>query len=137
MKEMDIKKLEVSLGYSLPQAYRQFLLNHSDELNQVKKVLSFYAVLWTTPKEIVKGNKLVRKYARDMTIGKNEDPWLENYMVVGTNGGGDYWFIHKDDAKTALWFWNHETQNVKRYDTTFDRYLSRLRKAMRTPEKWQ
>ncbi len=137
MKEKDIKKLEALLGYSLPQAYGSFLINNSNELRLIKKTLPYYAVLWTDLKDILKENKLAGKYAQDMTIGKNEEPWPETYMVVGTNGGGDYWFIHKDDAKTGLWFWNHETQKVKQYDTTFDRYLLRLRKAMRTPEKWQ
>jgi hypothetical protein len=137
VREKDIQKLEVSLGFSLPQSYREFLKNHSHELRQIKEVLPFRAVLWTSSKEIIKENKLVRKYASDMTIGENEDPWPETYIVVGTNGGGDYWFIHKNDPKTGLWFWDHETQEVKKVDTTFDKYLSKLRKAMLKPAKWQ
>ncbi len=137
MKEKDIKQLEVKLGYALPKDYRDFLLNKSLELAKAKKFLLFYAVLWSNPRQILKENKLVRKYADDMLVGTKEEPWPENFVVVGSNGGGDYWFIYKDEQKKGLWFWSHETQRIKKYDATFDVYLLRIEKALLTPEKWQ
>lgn len=79
----------------------------------------------------------MRKYADDMTIGAQEKPWPKHYIVVGTNGGGDYWFIDITHQKKGLWFWNHETQRVKKYDANFEAYLMRLKKALAKPEDWQ
>jgi hypothetical protein len=137
MNESDVTKIEWALGYSLPADYRTFLLNDTDEVNRLAELMPLRSVLWTNADEIVRENIELRKHASDMTIGEEQKAWPENYLVVGTNGGGDYWFIDRDGKQTGLWFWQHEMQDVELTQATFAEYLEQLRQDGLHPTRWQ
>jgi len=137
MKEADVKKIETALGCSLPAEYRSFLIDHSDEVRRIKEMLPLRAVLWSDPKEIIRENKAARKYAHEMVIGKEERPWPKDFLLVGTNGGGDYWFIDTAGALEGIRHWDHETQRISQCCKTFERYLRDLRRDEKEPAKWQ
>jgi hypothetical protein len=137
MTEADLTKIESALGFALPSDYLDFLRTQSDEVRRIKEMLPLRAVLWTEADDIIRQNRDGRKYAKDMTVGENAQPWPTNYMVVGTNGGGDYWFIHRDGSKRGLWFWQHETCAIERTNASFSDYMRDLHRAEKTPEKWQ
>jgi hypothetical protein len=131
--ETDVARIESSLGRPLPSGYRTFLLLHSDEVRLIKEKLPYRAVLWTDPDEIIRENQEARTYAAAMTIGEDEKPWPEDYLVVGTNGGGDYWFID-DGSKPGLWFWQHEAHGIEQHAASFDAYMEQLRvEALQPP----
>jgi hypothetical protein len=136
MTDAAITKIESALGYALPNDYRDFLRKNGDEVIRIKELLPLRAVLWTDAEEIIRQNFGMRKYAKEMTIGRRGRRWPENYMVVGTNGA-DYWFIHQDRSKRGLWFWDHEAREIHRANASLAEYLKDLRKDAKDPAKWQ
>ena len=102
--QADIDYIELCLGYALPADYRRFLLQHAGEVRRLKEQLPRGAVPRTAPDGIIRGNTQARRLAAQMPGGENRLPWPENYLVVGTNGGRDYWFVHRDESESGLWF---------------------------------
>lgn len=137
MSDKDIDYIELCLGYSLPHEYRVFLARHSDELRRIKELLPCRAVIWTDPDEIIRTNEWFRRHADQMPVDDKRSPWPENYLVVGTNGAGDYWFAHRDGSKTGLWLWDHEGQYVRHHYLYLSAYLADLRQDSEFPERWQ
>ena len=134
MNESDIALIESSLRISLPADYKEFLLQHTDEVRQIKAKLPFRAVLWTDAEQIISENELAQSKAGMMRIGKKH--WPKNYCVVGTNGAGDYWFIDVEVIQPGVWFWSHEAQSITRHNLTLEDYLADLRRDAQTPEGW-
>ena len=137
MDEANAARIESSLGYAFPGEYRDFLVRHTEEVYRIKELLIFRAVLWTDADEIIRENENARKYADAMTIGDDQRPWPDNFMVVGTNGGGDYWFVHRDGSARGLWFWQHEAQQIEQDHATFQDYMAELRREAENPARWQ
>jgi hypothetical protein len=137
MTERDIKRIESALGSALPTEYREFLVEHSDDVSRIKQLLPLRAILWSDAKEIITGNNATRKSAKEMCIGPEHEPWPETFVVVGTNGGGSYWFIDTSGAKVGLWYYEHETCEISRDCKTFDAYLRELHRDEKEPGKWQ
>ena len=139
MQHQDIEKIETTLGYSLPPDYKAFLIQHTDELIHAGNLLKYYATLWTDAEEIIQGNLDARTYAADMVIGEDEShqqSWPEYYLVVGTNGGGDFWFIDRTGTKSGLWFWQHEENSITQVSISFEQYLANVRRDMEHPNQW-
>lgn len=134
MNDADISLIESSLRVSLPEDYKEFLVRHAEEVRRIKTKLPLRAVLWTDSDEIVSENKLARRLSSMMKIGTK--PWPKNYLVVGTNGAGDYWFIDVDVSEPGLWFWSHEEENIARHNLTLADYLAELRADAQEPETW-
>ena len=137
MTETDITRIESSLGCALPGEYRDFLVRHADEVRRIKKLLPFRAVLWTDADEIIRQNHDARTYATAVTFGHDEQPWPDNFLVVGTNGGGDYWFIHCNESKPGVWFWQHEAHQIEQRNPSLRAYLEELRREMSLPSRGQ
>ena len=107
MKKADIDRIATELGCELPDDYRTLLERDADELARAQAILQWTALLWTDADEILKENLNMRRDASDMTIGStdaDQEPLPQHYLVVGTNGGGDYWFVDVTGTRTGLWF---------------------------------
>jgi len=53
-----------------------------------------------------------------------------NRLVVAGNGAGDYWFVEMAAAQSAIWFYEHETDETSRaYDQPAD-WLANLRERV-------
>jgi hypothetical protein len=133
----EIDYIELCLGSPLPPDYRRFLTHHAAELRSIKDQLPLKAVLWTDPDDIIRGNQYARQHAARMLVGRRGRPWPVNYVVVGTNGAGDYWFVHREESKPGLWFWRHESGEVVQHHRYLREYLEALRAELQTPERWQ
>jgi hypothetical protein len=137
MGESDVARIETALGHPLPAEYRDFLRRHADEVRRIKESLPFRVVLWTDPDDIIRENREARKYADAMTIGEDGEPWPDEFLVVGTNGGGDFWFVDRSGAKWGLWFWQHEDQEIEEHYESFEAYMAELWQEARNPAKWR
>ena len=138
MTESDILGIESALGLALPRDYRQFLVAGVDEAKRIAEDLPFLATSWTDADEIIRGNRLARAFADEMTIGEDEDDetsWPDRYVLVGTNGGGDFWFVQADGGEPGLWFWEHESHEIRHCHTTFDEYVDSLRNDVADPDR--
>jgi hypothetical protein len=139
MIEGDIRRVEGALGIRLPQQYRSLLSNRTDEMLALCRRVKYRAVLWADADDIIRENSFVRDNPGDMPLGDDEDnpqPWPANYLLVGTNGGGDYWFVHLDDAQPGLWFWQHEDHSLTQSHRDFDGYMAELREDVSHPDQW-
>jgi len=135
----DVGRIETALGVTLPSGYRDLLTSHVAVLEAAGTTLQHYAVLWTAPDEIIQGNLEARTYAADMAIGEDEDderPWPASYLLVGTNGGGDYWFLDVHQENPPLCFWQHESHQVTEYAASLKDYLARVRQDLTQPDLW-
>ena len=128
MTEAEILRVEAALGYPLPGEYRYFLLRYSEEVRRIKQAVPRWAALWITAEDIIHGNQNARRYAVGMTV--DDEPWPEDYMVVGTNGGGDYWFVDRSGAMWGIGIWRHEGGGVEEQYESFEDYLAELRREM-------
>lgn len=128
MTEADILRVEAALGHPLPGEYRYFLRKYSEEIRRIKQALPTRAVFWTTADDIIRGNQNVRRYADGMTV--EGEPWPEWYLVIGTNGGGDYWFVDRSGAMWGIGIWWHEEAGVEEQYESFEDYLAVLRREM-------
>lgn len=136
MTEADLVKIESALGYSLPAHYRTFILQHGNEIRRIENALPLRSVLYTDPEEMIDANNFSRT-GDVFRLGEGQLPWPENYLLVATDGGGDYWYVHRDGADPGVWFWSHESCETKRDSASLDDYLKKLRADMLEPEQWQ
>jgi hypothetical protein len=139
MYEADVARIEEALGHLLPSQYRDFLIHYGDELREINEALPFRAVLWWDADDVIRENLMFRRHAADLPIasGRSEQPWPDYFLVIGTNGGGDYWFIHREALEPAVLFWDHETHRIEQRHGSLARYLAELRREMEAPEPWQ
>jgi cell wall assembly regulator SMI1 len=136
----DVDRIEAALGCKLPPDYRELLVTHADVLTRASSTLEYFAVPWTEADDIIRGNRDARSYADDMTFGTDEDgelPWPEHHFVVGTNGGGDFWFIDLSAEKEGLWFWQHESHEITQLHATFADYIAKVRGYLANPGSWR
>jgi len=140
MKTEEVAFIDASLGYSLPSHYREFMLRYGDEIADIKSRLPLRAAILTSGDAIIKENHAARHYAEMMTIvegGDDEKPWPEDYFIVGTNGGGDFYFVMRSGCDPGLWFWSHESHEASRRHSSLDTYLAELHCDLGAPERWK
>ncbi|AWM37548.1 SMI1 / KNR4 family protein [Gemmata obscuriglobus] len=131
MGEAEVARIESALGHPLPGEYRDFLRRHADEVRRIKATLPQRAVLWTDADAIIRENLAARQRAAWMTVGEDEEPWPASYLVVGTNGAGDYWFVDRGGAMWGVGFYQHEAHEVEERYGSFEVYLAELRQEAR------
>ena len=136
MSEKDIVRVESALGCRLPVGYRNFLVRHTDEIERIKKALPTRAVLWTNANLIIRANRAEEIAAMAKAYGA-EGPWSDETIVVGTNDGGDYWFVHRKRSPAGLWHWEHNSREVRRTHANFAAYVAQLRRDAKQPEFWR
>ena len=99
---------------------------------------NFRAVLHHDPEAIICDNLFARENPGVLTIGEDEAtevPWPANHFIIGTNGGGDYWFIYQDGSNKGIWFYSCEPHRIKRQYASLSDYLKALRLDVRNRER--
>jgi hypothetical protein len=139
MDASEVARIEIALGHPLPTPYRDFLIHYGEELKEIKETLTYRAVFWFNADDIIGENLMFRRHAADLHVAGTEGelPWPDYYLVIGTNGGGDYWFIHRKQLEPEVLFWSHDTHRIEGRYGSLARYLAELRQQMQTPERWR
>lgn len=113
----DLERVESALGLSLPKPYRDFLLDQSSEIRRLSAELKYVVAPWVDADELITGN-------REAVF-----PSANRFVVAG-NGVGDYWFIESAVSESAIWFYEHETDETSRaYDQPAD-WIAYLRERV-------
>lgn len=137
MNDASIRKIEASLGGSLPDQYREFLLAHGDAISK-RMLLSKtedrnYSVYpYCTVSEIVSINTGDRDW---METSDGETLSLSLAVLIADNGGGDYWYVYRDSKKLGVWYWDHETQLAEHEYPDLESYFGSLDMDVQPPEK--
>ena len=128
--EADVVRIESALKGPLPKAYRKFLLEHSGEVAALEKrsdeAGEFTVFPWSRADDIIKEHSYDLSF---LYLEETNETLEDKVVLVATNGGGDYWFVYRDESKPGIWFYDHETQDVRPRYNTFDDYLAELRQT--------
>jgi hypothetical protein len=100
MTEKDLAQIETKLKITLPKAYRELMLARASELKEAGCFTDDLSPFYLDPKAIISANQLERP--KDSGTGYAFPKWWQTYILVGTNGGGDYYCLRLDN-KPGVW----------------------------------
>jgi hypothetical protein len=103
MESFDIANIENELRVKLPSHYISFILAYKSN------GFEFDNFLYTDPAIMIQMNRLVGFYGEDKIIKKR--------LIIGDNGGGDYYLINlEDQADRRVYVYDHEESVEKSYN---------------------
>ena len=123
MTDPIIATIEDKLGHPLPAGYRRFLRESSeDDWRDFPILLHSYDLIIKRNLGARANPDLYLVRVREESGGWRlfDEPWPADWIIIGDNGGGDHWFIHRDESEPGIWFWSHESREA----AADDRYLS-------------
>lgn len=128
MTERDVARVEKKLDIRLPAHYRQFLIEHGAAVAKAKRGGGFVP-FFTTVKEIIEANEALRADPNRQPTNQDTEPWPLKYLIVGTDGGGDYWCVDLTGKREVIWQFDSEAGGTFRHATpsTWAEYLEQLR----------
>jgi hypothetical protein len=103
MTTADLDRIGQELNLVLPRSYREFMQNgkfgDSDD----------------GPQELTGGADEVIKLTKDARKqGFYGATWPDNYLVIGDDGAGDYYFTDVQKERPAVFFADHELTTIKK-----------------------
>lgn len=129
MTEADLARVESVLGRQIPSHYRKFIVSHIDELRQLKDLRPKWAIIHREADNLISDNQQARREAAvSFTIGEDQQPWPESNFIVGTNGGGTYWFVRQDQSDPGLWSFDLDEHQIELSDATLNEYLEKFQR---------
>lgn len=96
ISQKDIADIEVEFGVSLPDGYRQFILNHSFPNSKTIETLFF------SKEKLRATNSFVRNKLNIPVI------WQNHWFVIGEDGSGNYFFINTSEDDSKIYELDHE-----------------------------
>ena len=129
MTREEVGQVERELGVQLPQDYRDVLLG-SDDLRALTHVLGdrvypvFQDSLYLEPDELIFVNRCERN--SDAATEYVFPGWWKEYILIGSNGAGDYFCVCVD-GRPGVWFLCNASGKVHHcYGTVHEYVLMRL-----------
>lgn len=135
--ESDIARLEERLELTLPQFYREFLLNYPPVLFETKTNLRWCnesladRQLRFSIDELIYYNESVR--IPDTPWTEDEGPWPDRYFVIGDDQCGNYWVIDLLSSEESILFYDHDFGNFTVEHSTPEAFADHLIQKTR---KW-
>jgi hypothetical protein len=132
--ESQIGQIEAALAVVLPPHYRRFLLDFPAGLYHPEakegdqwRWLQADSLMFHTVTSFVKYNQSVR--------APGSEPWPSKYLIIGTNGGGDYWCIDLSDpggSDQLVYEYDHERGQFRIVG-----WLQKHAAKLQEPEEWE
>ena len=92
MKKTDFGRIESSLGITLPSQYCELMSSRRRELKEMgERHQSFAETLFLDPERVIVENQTERQ--PDMGTASAFPNWWKKFILLGTNGGGDYYCL--------------------------------------------
>ena len=111
MTEVDLARIETELAVTVPAHYREFVLAYPQTLRQAKfdynGELASDSFLFDDPQQVIDSNKGIREPGL-LVVDSETEPWPDEYLIVGADGGGNYWCVKLGSKSKAVWFFEHE-----------------------------
>ena len=113
MNEAQIKRIEKQFSVTLPDGYRNFLKAPpgilAAALRQENKETPGQTFLFLDSDDIIDANRMMRdpEHPQFFGFGPTDDPepWPDQYFIVGSDVGGNFYCIKPATGKTAIYFW--------------------------------
>src|SRR5262245_51555072 len=104
MTEADFSRIEARLGITLPTEYRRVMASAGPELLSLaldyRREVDSLAPVFLTADDLIDHNLSERP--RDAGTGYAFPDWWRTYVMVGTNGAGDFYCL-RIDGKPGVW----------------------------------
>ena len=114
----DVATVESELGMALPRNYREFLLNFPPGLYRPAAETGEWS--WLGPDHLMfHTHRSIVEYTRGLW------DWgglATEFLVIGTDGGGDYWCIHLREAGERVYLADHETGKYRDLNRTLQQH---------------
>lgn len=113
----DIFCVENRIGSKLPNSYVRFCQTYNG------------AKLRDAQISIAEDNQYeVRSFTPVDTLGvSNVEFWDDNFVAFANDSGGNFFVFKKPDLD-AVYFWDHETDNLEFLCSTFEEFLTLIKK---------
>ncbi|MCO7223558.1 SMI1/KNR4 family protein [Pleionea sp. CnH1-48] len=99
MKEKDLVKVESELKIKIPSLYRQFLADLPSELTNDDE-----SGIYCDADTIIKATMSARDYKEEDW----DEPFANNLLAVGWNGGGSCYCIREGESGEQVYLFDHE-----------------------------
>lgn len=98
----------------MPASYTRLLLSFPRELTAILKLRDADSrILFTDTATIVRWNKFFRDpdYEYEDSYGEMRK-FPSNHIVIGANGGGDFYHLNSRSKRSGVLFWCHEDGEI-------------------------
>lgn len=121
MTQADIARIEAELGISLPAPYCEFVLAYPQSLREAKFAYNqepaSASFVFDNPQLVIDLNRGMREPGLLVMDGETA-PWPNEYLIIGADGGGNYWCVKLGGRSKAVWFFEHEEGVIERQSTS-------------------
>lgn len=100
MTETDLLRIESSLDLRLPGRYRELHLNHAEMLQRLGWSEEAMVPFYLTAEHVIDPN--LEERGADTDTAGTFPGWWNTFVLIGTNGGGDYYCLRLDDQE-GVW----------------------------------
>lgn len=100
MTEDGLRLIESRLGITLPRSYRALHHDYADRLKKLDWSDPAINPLYLTAENVIAPN--VEERRPEMGTACAFPNWWEAFVLIGTNGGGDYYSLRLDNTK-GVW----------------------------------
>src|SRR5437016_6227956 len=111
MTQSDVARIEAELGINLPVHYREFILGYPQSLREAKFAYNqepaSASFLFDDPQLVIDLNRGMREPGL-LVLDSETAPWPDEYLIIGGDGGGNYWCIKLGVRSKGVWFFEHE-----------------------------
>lgn len=133
MNESDLARIEASLGVSLSQDYRELMLSRGEELKDIGERHPFFAEsLFLEADQLIGSNQSERE--PDMGTAYAFPKWWKKFVLVGTNGGGDYYCVRLDGDQHVWMIGSDCGSRPKKKFESFAEYVEATIQSYENPE---
>ncbi|MEZ6040445.1 MAG: SMI1/KNR4 family protein [Planctomycetaceae bacterium] len=130
---MDTSKIEQSLGYALPESYRDFLTRLLPLVEQIPDPYDDGHLLYSDSHDIIHANKNTPASQLELPDDAN---FIEKIILVADNEGGDWWFIFRNGDPQGIWMYEHESQQITLQYSSFEDYYEKEKAAEEAEREW-
>lgn len=128
MNQSDVSRIGSSLGFDLPEFYRDLLLDFPAELAAVfpSDCSPDERRLFNTPAPIISTNSLVRRPDHLVDPDDPDSRWPDRYLIIGMDISCNFYCINRNAKNSAVYFWFHENGDFEKYATNVRKFASEL-----------
>ena len=137
LNETQIKRIERQFSVTLPASYRKFLKAPPSilaaALRQEDRENPGQTPLFLDCKYIVDANRMMRdpKHPQFFGFGPTDDPepWPDQYFIVGSDVGGNFYCIKPATGTTTVYFWHQGDSVLKRCAKDLPAFIRQIFKS--------
>ncbi len=102
MKQADIDHIRQELGVEIPAGYAQLMTTYGSRLRQYTYEVAGDETCWFEPELYLSADLLIQSNRNERDIENDTarlfPQWWRTFLIIGDNGGGDFFGIKLDDS---------------------------------------